>query len=189
MGDCSSANSILLSPKSYSSSPRTRQTVTVSRNTWFQRCSQGSGMRCQRRQGEERCCRKDGSSWRQPMRRRPALPDCTARPTGRTAQPSAACTKPLNGPCGQGALLVAQATKSFNGPYGQGPLLVAQATKPLNGPYGQGPLLVAQTTATCRVNCGCIIVLKSTRPAHTWGEAGMRRRCRRLLLLLVFYRT
>jgi len=111
-------------------------------------------MRCQRRQGEERCCRKDGSSWRQPMRRRPALPDCTARPTGRTAQPPAACTKPLNGPCGQG------------------PLLVAQATKPLNGPYGQGPLLVAQTTATCRVNCGCIIVLKSTRPAHTWGEAG-----------------
>ena len=110
--------------------------MTVSRNTWFQRCSQGSGMRCQRRQGEERCCRKDGSSWRQPMRRRPALPDCTARPTGRTAQPLAACTKPLNGPCGQGALLVAQAT------------------------------------ATCRVNCGCIIVLKSTRPAHTWGEAG-----------------
>ena len=47
---------------------------------------------------------QDGSSWRQPMRRRPALPDCTARPTGRTAQPPAACTKPFNGPCGQGAL-------------------------------------------------------------------------------------
>ena len=47
---------------------------------------------------------QDGSSWRQPMRRRPALPDCTARPTGRTAQPQAACTKPFNGPCGQGAL-------------------------------------------------------------------------------------
>ena len=78
---------------------------------------------------------QDGSSWRQPMRRRPALPDCTARPTGRTVQPPAACTKPLNGPCGQGAFLVAQAT------------------------------------ATCRVNCGCIIVLKSTRPA--WGEAGV----------------
>jgi len=62
------------------------------------------------------------------MRRRPALPDCTARPTGRTAQPPAACTKPLNGPCGQGALLVAQATKSLNGPCGQGALLVAQAT-------------------------------------------------------------
>ena len=53
---------------------------------------------------------QDGSSWRQPMRRRPALPDCTARPTGRTAQPPAACTKPFNGPCGQGELLVAQAT-------------------------------------------------------------------------------
>ena len=53
---------------------------------------------------------QDGSSWRQPMRRRPALPDCTARPTGRTAQPPAACTKPLNSLCGQGALLVAQAT-------------------------------------------------------------------------------
>jgi len=44
------------------------------------------------------------------MRRRPALPDCTARLTGRTAQPPAACKKPLNGPCGQGAFLVAQAT-------------------------------------------------------------------------------
>jgi hypothetical protein len=29
-----------------------------------------------------------------------------------------------------------------------------------------------QPPRTCRVNCGCIIVLKSTRPAHTWGEAG-----------------
>jgi hypothetical protein len=71
---------------------------------------------------------QDGSSWRQPMRRRPALPDCTARQTGRTAQPPAACTKLLNGPCGQGALLVAQATKTLNGPCGQGALLVAQAT-------------------------------------------------------------
>ena len=53
---------------------------------------------------------QDGSSWRQPMRRRPALPDCTARPTGWTDQPPAACTKPFNGLCGQGALLVAQAT-------------------------------------------------------------------------------
>jgi hypothetical protein len=70
---------------------------------------------------------QDGSSWRQPMRRRPALPDCTARPTGRTAQPPAACAKPFNGPCGQGALLVAQATKPLNGPCGQGALLVAQA--------------------------------------------------------------
>ena len=29
-----------------------------------------------------------------------------------------------------------------------------------------------QSPRTCRVNCGCIIVLKCTRPAHTWGEAG-----------------
>ena len=29
-----------------------------------------------------------------------------------------------------------------------------------------------QPPRTCRVNCGCIIVLKSTRPAHTWGETG-----------------
>jgi hypothetical protein len=43
------------------------------------------------------------------MRRRPGLPDCTVRPTDRTDQPPAACTKPLNGLCGQGALLVAQA--------------------------------------------------------------------------------
>ena len=28
-----------------------------------------------------------------------------------------------------------------------------------------------QPPRTCRVNCGCIIVLKSTRPA--WGEAGV----------------
>ena len=28
-----------------------------------------------------------------------------------------------------------------------------------------------QLRRTCRVNCGCIIVLKSTRPANTWGEA------------------
>ena len=28
-----------------------------------------------------------------------------------------------------------------------------------------------QLRRTCRVNCGCIIVLKSTRPA--WGEAGV----------------
>ena len=41
----------------YSSSPRTRRTVTVSRNTWFQRCLEGSGIGCQSRQGEERCCR------------------------------------------------------------------------------------------------------------------------------------
>jgi len=111
----------------YSSSPRTRRTVTVSRNTWFQRCSQGSGIRCQSRQGGGTML-QDGSSWRQPMRRRPALPDCTARPTGRTAQPPAACAKPFNCPCGQGALLVAQATKPLNSPYGQGALLVAQAT-------------------------------------------------------------
>ena len=92
----------LKQPASYSSSPRTRRTVTVSRNTWFQRCSQGSGIRrCQSRQGGGTML-QDGSSWRQPMRRRPALPDCTARPTGRTAQPPAACAKPLNGPCGQG---------------------------------------------------------------------------------------
>jgi len=44
------------------------------------------------------------------MRRRPVLPDYTARPTGRTAQPPAACTKSLNSLYGQGALLVAQAT-------------------------------------------------------------------------------
>ena len=52
------------------------------------------------------------------------------------AQPGrqAACAKPFNGPCGQGALLVAQATKPLNGPCGiqysvsgQGALLVAQA--------------------------------------------------------------
>ena len=30
---------------------------------------------------------QDGSSWRQSMRRRPALPDCTAKPTDRTDQP------------------------------------------------------------------------------------------------------
>ena len=71
---------------------------------------------------------QDGSSWRQPMRRRPALPDCTARPTGRTTQPPAACTKPFNGPCCQGQVLVAQATKPLNGPCGQGAILVAQAT-------------------------------------------------------------
>ena len=49
----------------YSSSPRTRQTVTVSRNTWFQRCSQGSRIR-----RESGACdvARDGSSWRQPMR-------------------------------------------------------------------------------------------------------------------------
>ena len=29
-----------------------------------------------------------------------------------------------------------------------------------------------QLRRTCRVNCGCIIVLKSTPPANTWGEAG-----------------
>jgi hypothetical protein len=29
-----------------------------------------------------------------------------------------------------------------------------------------------QSPRTCCVNCGCIIVLKCTRPAHTWGEAG-----------------
>jgi hypothetical protein len=102
--------------------------VTVSRNTWFQRCSQGSGIRrCQIRQGGGTML-QDGSSWRQPMRRRPALPDCTARPTGRTTQPPAACAKPFKGPWGQGALLVAQATKPLNGPCGQGALLVAQAT-------------------------------------------------------------
>ena len=117
----------LKQPASYSSSPRTRRTVTVSRNTWFQRCSQGSGIRCQSRQGGGTML-QDGSSWRQPMRRRPSLPDCTARPTGRTAQPpaAAACTKPLNGPCGQGE--------------------------------------ASNRHMPCE--------LKSTRPAHTWGEAG-----------------
>jgi hypothetical protein len=46
---------------------------------------------------------------------------------------------------------------------------------PLTAPAAE-ELLVAQACTkqpprTCRVNCGCI-VLKNTRPAHTWGEAG-----------------
>jgi len=73
---------------------------------------------------------QDGSSWRQPMRRRPALPDCTARPTGRTANHRQRVRSPLTAPA------------------------VKERLRP-----------------TCRVNCGCIIVLKSTRPA--WGEAGV----------------
>jgi hypothetical protein len=33
------------------------------------------------------------------------------------------------------------------------------------------PAVKERLRPTCRVNCGCIIVLKSTRPA--WGEAGV----------------
>jgi len=135
VGDCSSANSILLSPKSYSSSPRTRQTVTVSRNTWFQRCSQGSGIRrCKSRQ-EERCCRMD--------------------PHG-----DSLCDDVL-------FCLIAQSGRQAGQPNHR-----QRVRSPLTAPAVKERFwLCKQPPRTCRVNCGCIIVLKSTRPAHTWGEA------------------
>ena len=59
---------------------------------------------------EERCCRMAPHGDNLCVDVLLCLIERTARPTGRTAQPQAACTKPFNGPCGQGAILVAQAT-------------------------------------------------------------------------------
>ena len=97
---------------------------------------------------------QDGSSWRQPMRRRPALPDCTARPTGRTANHRQRVRSPLNAP----------AVKER--------FWLRKQRSPLTAPAVKERFwLRKQPPRTCRVNCGCIIVLKSTRPA--WGEAGV----------------
>jgi hypothetical protein len=111
--------------------------VTVSRNTWFQRCSQGSGIRrCKSGQGEERCCRM--------------------APHG-----DSLCDDVL-------LCLIAQPGRqdgqTNHRQRVQSPL-TAFAVK-------ERFWLRRQPRRTCRVNCGCIIVLKSTPPANTWGEAG-----------------